>query len=167
MPRLAALLVPLVLLTASACMSVPAADRPAAPPAAPAPAAAAYTPSSAPLPSQAPAREELVRTDDGKRRSSAAPPERARQAPADRVHRPVRPVRPTARPGAVVPQRPRTARPAPAAPRRPAAAPPRKKPQRTRPDTAPAYDMRTLCRSAARNGVGQNIVDLCRSTYGR
>lgn len=104
-----------------------------------------------------------MRTDDGKRRASTPPRERARQAPAAQVHRPVRR---TARPETVVPQRPRVARPAPAAPRRPAAAPPRKAPQRARPDTAPAYDMRTLCRSAARNGVGQNIVDLCRSTYG-
>ncbi|MEU5091102.1 hypothetical protein [Streptomyces sp. NPDC021356] len=157
MPRLAALLVPLVLLTASACVSVPA-----APPAAPAPAAAAYTPSSAPPPRQAPAREELVRTDGGKPRAVVPPRERATQAP---VHRPVRR---NGRSEASVPQRPRAAvRPAPAAPRRPAAAPPHKKPPRTRPNITPAYDMRTLCRAAAHDGVGQNIVDLCRSTYGR
>lgn len=161
MPRLAALLVPLVLLTASACVSVPAAGRPAAPPAAPAPASAAYTPSSVPPPSQAPAREELVRTGDDKPRAAAPPRERARQAPAAPVHR-------TGRPEASAPQRPRAAvRPVPAAPRHPAAAPPRKKSQRARPNPAPAYDMRTLCRSAAHNGVGQNIVDLCRSAYGR
>ncbi|MFJ4342964.1 hypothetical protein [Streptomyces sp. NPDC088915] len=160
MPRLTALLVPLVLLTASACVSVPAAGRPAGSPA-PALAPAGAVHSSAPAPSQAPAREALVRTDDGEPQATPLPPrERARQEPAA-------PARRADRPGASVQQRPRTAvRSAPAVPRRPAAAPPRKKPPR-RPNAAPAYDMRTLCRSAARNGVGQNIVDLCRSAYGR
>ncbi|MGW9436777.1 hypothetical protein [Streptomyces sp. NPDC055607] len=159
MPRLTALLVPLVLLTASACVSVPAGGRPASSPA-PAPVPAGAVHSSAPAPSQAPAREALVRTDDGKPRAVRPPRERARPEPAV-------PARRTDRPGASVQQRLRAAvRPAPAVPRRPAAAPPRTKPPR-RPNTAPAYDMRTLCRSAARNGVGRNIVDLCRSTYGR
>nr|WP_233109092.1 hypothetical protein [Streptomyces sp. 14R-10] len=154
MSRLATLLVPFVLLTISACVSVPAAERPAGPPAAPAPAAAAHAAYPASPPSQAPGREELVRMGDDKPRA-AAPPERAGQAPTA-------PARRTGRPEAPAPQRPRAAvRPAPAA------VPPREKPQRARPNTAPAYEMRTLCRSAARNGVGQNIVGLCRSTYGR
>ncbi|MFD3889986.1 hypothetical protein [Streptomyces microflavus] len=155
MPRLAALLVPLVLLTASACVSVPAAGRPATSPAVPAPAAAAYTPPSAPPPSQAPGREELARMGDDKPRAAASPRARARQAPAA-------PGRRTGRPEESSPQRPRAAvRPGPAD------APPRKKPQRARPNTVPAYEMRTLCRSAARSGVGQSVVGLCRSTYGR
>ncbi|MFE9613152.1 hypothetical protein [Streptomyces sp. NPDC006012] len=155
MRRRPVLLIPLVLLAATACVSVRAEGRPVPPPATT--AAAAAPPAAAP-PSQAPAREALVRTDDDRPRG------RGHDAgPAAAVPKP--PVRRTAPPRAAAPPpRLRSPRPAPA-PRRPAAPPvPRAKKPRPGPPANP--DMRTLCRSAARNGVGSNIVELCRSTYG-
>ncbi|WP_281912312.1 hypothetical protein [Streptomyces olivaceus] len=160
MLRRPALLIPLVLLAATACVSVRDDGRPARPPAAPATTAAAPSPAFvAPPPSQAPGREALVRMDDGRPHGRKhAKPTSAAPAPKPPAHRAAPPE------AAAPPPRPRAVRPAPAAPRRPAAPAPREKPRATSP--AAGYDMRTLCRSAARNGVGQNIVDLCRSTYG-
>ncbi|WP_330269940.1 hypothetical protein [Streptomyces griseorubiginosus] len=154
MLRRPALLIPLVLLAATACVSVRDDGRPARPPAAPATTAAAPAPASVAPPSQAPAREALVRTDDGRPRGR----KHAKPAPKSPVRRAAPPE------AAAPPPRPRAVRPAPAMPRRPAAPAPRERPRATSP--AASYDMRTLCRAAARNGVGQNIVDLCRSTYG-
>ncbi|QNS09433.1 hypothetical protein [Streptomyces xanthii] len=159
MRRRPALLIPLVLLAATACVSVRDDGRPARPSAAATTAAAPSLASVAPPPSQAPGREALVRMDDGRPRGR----KHAEPAPAAPAAKP--PARRAAPPEAAAPPpRPRAVRPAPAAPRRPAAPAPRVKPRATRP--AAGYDMRTLCRSAARNGVGQNIVDLCRSSYG-
>ncbi|TGN72231.1 hypothetical protein E5083_30305 [Streptomyces bauhiniae] len=156
MRRRPVLLIPLVLLAATACVSVRAEGRPAPPPAT---TAAAVAPPVTTPPSQAPAREALVRTDDDR------PHGRGRDfGSAAAVPKP--PVRRTAPPRAAAPPpRMRPARPAPAAPRRTAAPVPRvvKKPLHAPPAN---HDMRALCRSAARNGVGSNIVELCRSTYG-
>ncbi|MFJ8388621.1 hypothetical protein ACIQ9Q_29670 [Streptomyces sp. NPDC094438] len=163
MRRLPALLIPLALLTATACVTVADNGRPVGPPAVP---AAVDTSVTQRPPSQAPAREELTRTGDGKPPGRAAGHSRdhaVRRTPAASPQRTVRRVAP---PGTTSPHRPRALRPAPAPPRRPAAVAPRKKrPQDSRPEAT--YDMRALCRSAARNGVGANIVGLCRSTYGR
>ncbi|MFF8809881.1 hypothetical protein [Streptomyces omiyaensis] len=155
MRRRPVLLIPLVLLAATACVSVRAEGRPVPPPAMT--SAAAAPPAAAP-PSQAPAREALVRTDDDRPRG------RGHDAgPAAAVPEP--PARRAAPPRAAAPSpRLRSARPAPAAPRRTAAPAPRAK--KPRPGPPANSDMRTLCRSAARNGVDSKIVELCRSTYG-
>ncbi|QHC33859.1 hypothetical protein [Streptomyces sp. HF10] len=153
MRRRPALLIPLVLLVATACVSVRDGGRPARTP--PSTAAAPTPPSAAP-PRHTPAREALVRTDDG------TPRGRGHTEPVAPWHAAKPPVHPPR--AATPPPRYPAGRPVPAAPRRTAA--PVLRAKRPRPGPPANHDMRVLCRSAARNGVGPHIVALCRAAYG-
>ncbi|MCT9093861.1 hypothetical protein N4G70_34150 [Streptomyces sp. ASQP_92] len=157
-----ALAVAALAVLATGCVSVPPADDKAPGPRARPVVSAAPSPAGA---TQAPAREELTRTDPDPSPSSAAP--RPRSTPtAARAPRSVRPA-PAVRP-AVPPQGHRARPPAP--PRRTVRPPvlrPSHRPARPtrRAPAAPSYSMRDVCRAA--DGVTDpGLASLCRSTYG-
>ncbi|MFD9151266.1 DUF6884 domain-containing protein [Streptomyces diastaticus] len=118
--------------------------------------------SSAPSPAgvtQAPAREALTRTDPVPSPSTSSAAPRPRSTPS--AVRAPRPTVPAAR-AAASPQGHRVRPPAP--PRRTVQPPvPRRPPHR--PQAAPSYSMRDVCR-AAKSVTDPGLVALCRSTYG-